>query len=114
VVYGTGKQTRCFADVSDVVDAFIKLMNTPRCVGEIFNVGTTESISIEDLAKKVKEMCDSKSRIEYMSYEEAFEEGFEDMMNRMPCLDKVKEYIGYEPKYSLDDIIRRMIEYYEK
>ncbi len=80
----------------------------------IFNVGTTESISIEDLAKKVKEMCDSKSRIEYMSYEEAFEEGFEDMMNRMPCLDKVKEYIGYEPKYSLDDIIRRMIEYYEK
>jgi len=114
VVYGTGKQTRCFADVSDVVGAFIKLMNTPKCVGEIFNVGTTESISIEDLAKKVKEMCDSKSRIEYMSYEEAFEEGFEDMMNRMPCLDKVKEYIGYEPKYSLDDIIRRMIEYYEK
>ena len=114
VVYGTGKQTRCFADVSDVVGAFIKLMNTPKCVGEIFNIGTTESISIEDLAKKVKEMCDSKSRIEYMSYEEAFEEGFEDMMNRMPCLDKVKEYIGYEPKYSLDDIIRRMIEYYEK
>ena len=114
VVYGTGKQTRCFADVSDVVGAFIKLMNTPKCVGEIFNVGTTESISIEDLAKKVKEMCDSKSRIEYMSYEEAFEEGFEDMMNRMPCLDKVKEYIGYEPKHSLDDIIRRMIEYYEK
>ena len=114
VVYGTGKQTRCFADVSDVVGAFIKLMNTPKCVGEIFNVGTTESISIEDLAKKVKEICDSKSRIEYMSYEEAFEEGFEDMMNRMPCLDKVKEYIGYEPKYSLDDIIRRMIEYYEK
>ena len=114
VVYGTGKQTRCFADVSDVVGAFIKLMNTPKCVGEIFNIGTTESISIEDLAKKVKERCDSKSRIEYMSYEEAFEEGFEDMMNRMPCLDKVKEYIGYEPKYSLDDIIRRMIEYYEK
>ncbi|MCB5245492.1 MAG: GDP-mannose 4,6-dehydratase [Candidatus Cloacimonadaceae bacterium] len=114
VVYGTGKQTRCFADVSDVVDAFIKLMNTPSCVGEIFNVGNTESISIEDLAKKVKEMCDSKSRIEYMSYEEAFEEGFEDMMHRVPCLDKVKEYIGYEPKYNLDNIIRRMIEYYEK
>jgi len=114
VVYGTGKQTRCFADVSDVVGAFIKLMNTPKCVGEIFNIGTTESISIEDLAKKVKEICDSKSRIEYMSYEEAFEEGFEDMMNRMPCLDKAKEYIGYEPKYNLDDIIHRMIEYYEK
>ncbi len=112
-MYGSGKQTRCFADVSDVVDAFIKLMSTPQCQGEIFNVGTTESISIEDLAKKVREMCGSKSRIDYMSYEDAFEEGFEDMMNRMPSLDKIKEYIGYEPKYNLDAIIQRMIDYYE-
>ncbi|HNT51977.1 MAG TPA: GDP-mannose 4,6-dehydratase [Candidatus Syntrophosphaera sp.] len=113
IVYGSGKQTRCFADVSDVVDAFLKLMNTPGCQGEIFNVGTTESISIEDLAKKVRQMCGSKSRIDYMSYEEAFEEGFEDMMNRMPSLDKIKEYIGFEPQYKLDAIIQRMIEYYE-
>ena len=76
VVYGSGKQTRCFADVSDVTDAFVKLMNTPECEGEIFNVGTTESISINDLAQKVKTICRSKSRIDYMSYEEAFEEGF--------------------------------------
>lgn len=114
VVYGSGKQTRCFADVSDVVGALIKLMNTPKCEGEIFNIGTTESISIEDLAKKVREMCKSKSRIEYMSYEDAFEEGFEDMMNRMPSLNKAKEYIGYEPRLKLDAIINRMIEYYEK
>jgi UDP-glucose 4-epimerase len=114
VVYGTGKQTRCFADVSDVVGAFVKLMNSTECEGEIFNVGTTESISIEDLAQKVKQMCNSKSRIEYMSYEAAFEEGFEDMMNRMPDLTKIKEYIGYEPKYNLEDIIVRMIKYYEK
>lgn len=114
VVYGSGKQTRCFADVSDVVDALIKLMNTPKCEGEIFNIGTTEAISIEDLAKKVREMCKSKSRIEYMSYEDAFEEGFEDMMNRMPSLNKAKEYIGYEPRLKLDAIINRMIEYYEK
>ncbi len=113
VVYGSGKQTRCFADVSDVVGAFVKLMNTAECEGEVFNVGTTESISIDDLAQKVKEMCSSKSRIEYMSYEAAFEEGFEDMMNRMPDLNKIKEYIGYEPKYKLDDIITRMIKYYE-
>jgi UDP-glucose 4-epimerase len=113
LVYGTGKQTRCFADVSDVVDAFIKLMNTPACQGEIFNVGTTESISIEDLAKKVKSMCGSKSKIEYMSYEDAYEEGFEDMMNRMPSLDKIHQAIGYEPKIRLDEIIKRMIEYYE-
>ena len=114
VVYGSGQQTRCFADVSDVVDAFIKLMNTPGCQGEIFNVGTTEAISMEALAHKVKAMCESKSRIDFMSYEEAFEEGFEDMMNRMPNLDKIREFIAYEPKYNLDDIIQRMIEYYEK
>ncbi|PKN73967.1 MAG: nucleoside-diphosphate sugar epimerase [Candidatus Cloacimonetes bacterium HGW-Cloacimonetes-2] len=113
VVYGTGKQTRCFADVSDVVDAFLALMSSPNCEGEIFNVGTTESISIEDLAIKVRTMCQSKSKIEYMKYEDAFEEGFEDMMNRMPNLEKIKEYIGYEPKMKLDDIITRMIEYYE-
>lgn len=113
VVYGTGKQTRCFADVSDVVSAFIKLMNTVECEGNIYNVGTTESISIADLAEKVKQMCRSKSKIEYMSYEAAFEEGFEDMMNRMPDLSKIKESIDYEPQYTLDDIINRIIEYYE-
>lgn len=113
VVYGTGKQTRCFADVSDVVGAFIKLMNTPKCEGEIFNVGTTESISIIELAEKVKVKCHSKSQIQYMSYEDAFEEGFEDMMNRMPDLNKIREYIGYEPQYSLDDIIDRMLHHYE-
>ncbi len=113
VIFGSGKQSRCFADVSDVVDAFIKLMNSKNCEGEIFNVGTQEPISIENLALKVKTMCDSKSRIEFMRYEDAYEEGFEDMMNRMPDLSKIKEYIGYEPNYTLDDIIKRMIEYYE-
>lgn len=114
IIFGTGKQTRCFADVSDVVGAFLKLMNSVECEGEIFNVGTTEAISIEELALKVKTMCKSKSKIEYMSYEVAYEEGFEDMMNRKPDLDKIKEYIGYEPEYKLDDIIARMIHYYEK
>lgn len=113
VVYGSGEQSRCFADVSDVTEAFIKLMNSLECEGEIFNVGTQESISIKDLAQKVKTMCKSKSRIEYMKYEDAFEEGFEDMMNRMPDLTKIKQAIGYEPQYSLDDIINRMISYYE-
>jgi UDP-glucose 4-epimerase len=113
VVYGSGEQTRCFADVSDVVNAFVKLMSTPECAGEIYNVGNTESISIKDLAAKVKQMCNSKSRIEFMSYEDAFEEGFEDMMNRMPDLSKINKAIGYEPQYKLDDIINRMIKYYE-
>jgi len=113
VVYGNGEQTRCFADVTDVVDAFTKLMSTPECCGEIYNVGTTESISIKELATKVKAMCGSKSRIEYMSYADAFEEGFEDMMNRMPNLGKINQAIGYEPKFKLDDIITRMIQHYE-
>jgi UDP-glucose 4-epimerase len=113
IIYGSGKQTRCFADVNDVVDAFLALMKEKKCEGEIFNVGTTEVISIEDLAKKVKEMCGSKSKIEYMAYEDAYEEGFEDMMHRMPDLSKIKEYIGYKSKIKLDQIIQRMIEYYE-
>ena len=65
------------------------------------------------MAVKVRTMCQSKSKIEYMKYEDAFEEGFEDMMNRMPDLTKIKESIGYEPKMCLDDIITRMIQYYE-
>lgn len=113
IIYGSGKQTRCFADVSDVVEAFICLMKDKKCEGEIFNVGTTEVISIEDLAKKVKEMCGSKSKIEHMAYEDAYEQGFEDMMHRMPDLTKIKDFIGYEPKIKLDEIIQRMIEYYE-
>lgn len=113
IVYGSGKQTRCFADVSDVINAFVKLMDKPECQGEVFNVGTTESISIENLAQKVKTLCNSKSRIEYMSYEDAFEEGFEDMMNRMPSLEKIRQFIGYEPQYTLDEIIKRMLDYYE-
>ncbi len=113
IIYGSGKQTRCFADVLDVIEAFLALMAEKKCEGEIFNVGTQESISIEDLAKKVKTMCDSKSKIEYMAYEDAYEEGFEDMMHRMPDLAKIKSYIGYEPKIKLDEIIQRMIEHYE-
>ncbi len=113
IIYGSGQQTRCFADVSDVVEAFLSLMQEKKCEGEIFNVGSTEAISIEELARKVREMCGSKSKIEYMAYEDAYEEGFEDMMHRMPDLGKIKAFIGYEPRIALDQIIKRMIEYYE-
>ncbi len=113
IIYGSGKQTRCFADVLDVVEALISLMKEKKCEGEIFNVGTKEAISIEELAKKVKDMCGSKSKIEYMAYEDAYEEGFEDMMHRMPDLAKIKEFISFEPKIQLVEIIKRMIEYYE-
>jgi UDP-glucose 4-epimerase len=114
IIYGSGKQTRCFANVQDIIDAFLSLMKDKKCEGEVFNVGTQENISIEDLAKKVKEMCKSKSKIEYMTYEDAYEEGFEDMMHRMPDLAKIKKFIGYEPKIPLDETIQRMITHYEK
>lgn len=114
VIHGTGKQSRCFTDVDDVSDALIKLMATPKCEGKIFNVGSTESISIEELAHKIKKAAKSKSKIEYMAYEDVFEEGFEDMMKRMPDISKLEQAIGYKRKYKLDQIIERVISYYEE
>ncbi len=114
VIHGTGKQSRCFTDVDDVSDALIKLMETPKCEGNIYNVGSTESISIEELAHKIKKASKSKSKIEYMAYADVFEEGFEDMMKRMPDITKIEKAIGYKRKYTLDQIIERVINYYEE
>lgn len=114
VIYGDGKQSRCFADVADVIDAFSKLMNDPKCEGEIFNVGNNEEITILELAEKIKAMTQSKSKIEFMKYEDAFEEGFEDMRRRMPDLSKLENSIGYKPKYNLNTIIKRIIDHYEQ
>jgi UDP-glucose 4-epimerase len=114
VIYGDGKQSRCFADVDDVTNAIISLMDNKNCEGEIFNIGSIEPISIEDLAKKIKEMTNSKSKIEYMNYEDVFEEGFEDMRDRMPDITKIQEYINYEPTHNLENIIERIVSYYEK
>jgi len=114
VIYGSGAQTRCFTDVDDVTNALITLMGTKECEGEIFNVGSTHPISIEELAVKIKDMVGSKSKIEHMKYEDVFEEGFEDMMDRMPDITKIKEFIEYEPAHDLDSIINRIIAYYEK
>lgn len=113
-IHGDGKQSRCFADVDDVVDGMIKLMNTKKVEGEIFNIGSTEEITIEELAKHIKKMTGSKSKIEYIKYDDAYEEGFEDMRRRIPDLTKIKQAIGYEPKYKLKDILDRVIKYYEK
>lgn len=112
-IFGDGKQSRCFGDVADVLNGMIALVNEPKAEGEIFNIGNTEEITIQDLAIKIKQMTNSKSKIEYIPYNEAYEEGFEDMRRRIPDLTKIKEYINYEPKYNLDKIIERVIEYYE-
>ena len=109
-IYGTGKQSRCFGYVGDVVDASIALMNCSSAPGRVYNVGSQEEISIEDLAKRIIEITGSKSKIEYISYEEAYGKPFDDMMRRVPCLDRIKETIGYEPTTGLDEILASVVE----
>jgi UDP-glucose 4-epimerase len=113
-IFGDGKQTRCFCDVDDVTDGMIKLMSNKKAEGEIFNIGNDKSISIEELAHKIKKLTNSKSKIEYVNYAEAYEEGFEDMRHRKPDLSKVIEYIDYKPKYNLEQILKRTIDYFEE
>ena len=111
-VYGDGKQMRCFAYVKDVVEAIINLAHHKEAVGEIFNVGNDEPVTILELAQKIKTKTNSKSEIVFVPYGEAYEEGFEDMRIRTPDLTKIKALIGYDPKYKLDMILDKVIEYF--
>jgi UDP-glucose 4-epimerase len=110
-VYGDGKQSRCFADVQDVVEAVAKLAEDPRAVGQVFNIGSTEEITIHDLAEKVIALTGSRSKIVLIPYDQAYAPGFEDMRRRVPSLDKIGELIGYRLRHSLDDTLRRVIEF---
>lgn len=108
-VFGDGSQSRSFTYVGDVVGALRKLMVEPRAVGEVFNVGNTEEVSIQALAERVKAITGSASPIVTVPYDEAYEEGFEDMPRRVPDLSKIAQLIGYEPAVGLDEIIRRVV-----
>jgi len=110
-VYGDGKQTRTFTYVKDVLEALMGLMASPKATGELFNVGGTEEISIEDLAKKIIAMTGGGSKIEYIPYEVAFEKDFEDMQRRVPDIQKIKNCIGFEPKTDLDGTLQSVIDY---
>lgn len=110
-VYGDGKQTRTFTHVRDAVGAILKLVEHPAAVGEIFNVGGEEEMSIESLAFLVKEVLESPSPVVYVPYSEAYEEGFEDMRKRVPDISKIRNLIGYRPKFTLRDIILDVAEY---
>lgn len=114
VVYGDGNQTRSFAHVSDVVGAIIRLMEIPEAEGEVFNIGNDEEITINELALKVKQMTNSSSPIEHISYELAYGPGFEDMERRCPDITKLKQTIGYEPRYNIDMIIQSVIDYFKQ
>jgi UDP-glucose 4-epimerase len=111
-VYGDGKQTRCFGYVGDVVGALIKLMDTPDSVGQVFNIGSTEEISILQLAEKVKALTHSDSEIVFVPYDEAYEEGFEDMPRRVPDTSKINRLVGFKPELALDGILETVINYH--
>jgi UDP-glucose 4-epimerase len=108
-VYGDGSQQRSFTYVGDVVDALLKLMVLPSAVGEVFNVGNTQEVTIRALAEKIKAATGSTSPIVTIPYDEAYEEGFEDMPRRVPDLGKIHQAIGYVPRVALDEIIERVI-----
>jgi UDP-glucose 4-epimerase len=111
-VYGNGKQSRCFCDVKDTVEAVIRLMDTSKSIGEVVNVGNTEEITIEDLAARVKQRTGSSSPIEYIPYDRAYEPGFEDMMRRVPAVEKLEALTGFRPRTSLNEIIDRVSAYF--
>lgn len=113
-IYGTGRQSRCFLHVKDVVSTLIKLMNNEDAVGKVFNIGSQEEITIENLARKVMDITKSKSKIVYIPYDKAYEEGFEDMQRRVPDTTKVKNLVGFKPTIDLEGIIKSVVEYYKK
>jgi len=108
-IYGTGRQTRCFADVSDVLDAIVALIDCPEADGRVFNVGNDGEISINDLADKVIALVGSRSTKQYLSYEQAYGKPFDDMLRRVPCLDRLRQTIGYQPRLSLDQTLERIV-----
>ena len=113
-VYGDGTQSRCFAHVDDVVEALIQLAQYPDAVGEVFNVGSNEEITIAELALLVKQMTHSPSEIRYVPYSEAYEEGFEDMPRRVPDLSKVERLLGYCPTRGIREMVQDVIDYFQQ
>lgn len=113
-VFGSGQQSRCFCDVRDTVEGLLRLMDTDRSIGEVVNVGNTEEISIEALAHLVKKRTHSSSPIEFVPYDQAYEPGFEDMMRRVPCVDKLHSLTGFRPETSLNEIIDRVTAFFSQ
>ena len=111
-VYGDGKQSRSFTYVGDVVGALVKLMDEPKAIGNVFNIGNGKEISILELAQLVKERTKSKSEIVFVPYAEAYDPGFEDMPRRVPDITKISKLIGFAPTLGISEIIDRVIEHH--
>jgi UDP-glucose 4-epimerase len=111
-VFGTGRQSRCFCDVRDSVEAILRLVANEKAIGEVVNVGSDEEISVEGLAHIVKKRTKSESPITYIPYDQAYEPGFEDMPRRIPSLEKLERLTGFRPKTSLAEIVDRVVDYF--
>jgi UDP-glucose 4-epimerase len=110
LIYGTGQQRRCFCYVADLIEAVISLINCEQAAGKVYNIGSAEEITIEALADKIIEMTGSKSRKEFVSYEDAYGRPIEDMMRRVPSLERTKKTVGWEPKTELTETLRVIID----
>lgn len=113
-VYGDGQQQRCFASVHDVVDAIFRLGITDEAVGQLFNIGNNEEVTIMELAERVRDRAGSQSEIRLIPYEEAYAPGFEDFRRRVPDISRISSVTGWEPAWSLDDTIDSIIDYYRE
>ena len=114
LIYGSGKQTRCFAHVGDVIDAVVALMDCPQALGRVFNIGSTEEISIETLADKIIQQTLSSSQKQFRSYQEAYGKSFDDMIRRVPSIDRLKQTLGFSPQTPLDQTLQIIIEEFKK
>jgi UDP-glucose 4-epimerase len=113
IVHGDGTQTRSFTWVGDVVWAMMALVNEPKAIGQIFNIGNGAEISIRDLAWKVKAATGSDSPVQFAPYSQVFDESFEDMPRRVPDITKIRRFVGYEPTVHLDEIIEHVIDFWD-
>jgi UDP-glucose 4-epimerase len=111
-IYGTGRQTRCFCYVGDLVDAVIALMRCEQAAGKVFNIGSTEEVTMEALADRVMEITGSRSKKEFVPYEVAYGRPIEDMMRRVPDTQRIHQLIGWRPKTNLDQTLRIIVEHY--
>jgi UDP-glucose 4-epimerase len=113
-VYGDGTQSRSFTYVGDVVEVLIRLVQEPNAIGQVFNIGNPSEITILALAEKIRSMTQSRSEIVLIPYDQAYEAGFEDMPRRVPDLRKIQGLVGYQPKVQLEEILTRVIDYFQK
>ncbi len=113
-IYGTGRQTRCFCYVGDLVDAVIALMRCEQAAGQVFNIGSTEEVTMEALADRIIAITGSRSKKEFVPYAVAYGRPIEDMMRRVPNTQRIRNLIGWQPKTSLDQTLRIIVEHYRR